>query len=324
MEQNNLIRYGAKDAHFEQSAQAGLPLARIILQERLLYEAVSEQGEIPLAVSGRFRRNAAHPGEYPVAGDWVLYSERGIEKVLPRSAFLARVAAGRDPYRQPIAANMDLLFVCMPADATYNRLKLERFLAAAMDSGARVVVLLTKADLCADVAGILADAAMLAPGADAVACTFSRPEGFDGARKYLVPGVTAALIGASGAGKSTLINRLAGTEIETQQVRRDGKGRHTTTRRELILLPDGGTLIDTPGMRSFALDDSDVASAFPEIDALAQRCRFRDCAHGSEPGCAVREAVASGKLDGRRLRSYLKLRAEEERHAIAASRSAKR
>ncbi|HPK16105.1 MAG: putative ribosome biogenesis GTPase RsgA [Firmicutes bacterium ADurb.Bin248] len=321
MDQNRLIPYGAKDAHFEHAAREGLPLGRVICQERLLYTVISEEGEILLAVTGRFRQSAAHPGEYPVAGDWVLFSERGIEKVLPRSGFLARVAAGNDPYRQPVAANMDVLFVCMPADSTYNRLKLERFLAAAAGSGARPVLLITKADLCADIGGLLADARALAAGADVVACTSSRPDGFDGARAYLGPGVTAALIGASGAGKSTLVNALAGTDIETQAVRQDGKGRHTTTRRELILLPRGGALIDTPGMRSFSLDDSDVASAFPEIDALARNCRFRDCAHGAEPGCAVRAALARGELDARRLRSYLKLHAEEERRARAVRRA---
>jgi len=155
LDQNRLIPYGAKDAHFEHAAREGLPLGRVICQERLLYTVISKEGEILLAVTGRFRQSAAHPGEYPVAGDWVLFSERGIEKVLPRSGFLARVAAGNDPYRQPVAANMDVLFVCMPADSTYNRLKLERFLAAAAGSGARPVLLITKADLCADIGGLL-------------------------------------------------------------------------------------------------------------------------------------------------------------------------
>ncbi|HWQ58284.1 MAG TPA: ribosome small subunit-dependent GTPase A [Clostridia bacterium] len=313
MESSILIRYGALDAHFEQARAQGLRLGRVERQEKLLYTIITEGGAEFLAVTGRFRHLAENPGQYPVAGDWVLFSARGIEALLPRQSFLVRVAAGAVPYPQPIAANMDILFVCMPADATYNPAMLERFLAAAVASGAKTVVVLTKADLCGTIEGRLAGVRAFAPNLDAVTCTSSRPDGFDPARAYMRPGVTAALIGMSGAGKSTLINALSGASIETQEVRKDGKGRHTTTRRELILLPAGGVLIDTPGMRELALETSDVASAFPELDALAKGCRFRDCAHGDEPGCAVREAVSRGEVDARRYHSYLKLLSEQNR-----------
>jgi len=313
LNQDILTLYGAKDAHFEQARRENLALARVICQERLCYTLATAAGEIPLGVAGAFRNRAENPSCYPVAGDWVLFSERGIEKVIERKTFLARVAAGKEPYPQPIAANMDCCFVCMPMDGTFNPSKIERFVAAAESSGAKTVVVLTKADLCGELEARLALIKTVAQGYEAILCTSARADGFDPARAYLKEGVTAALIGASGAGKSTLINALSGAALETQAVREDGKGRHTTTRRELILLPAGGVLIDTPGMRSLALEESDVGSAFPEIDALASSCRFRDCTHAHEPGCVVREALARGEIDERRYRSYLKLRVEEER-----------
>lgn len=313
LNQDILTRYGATDAHFNEARREGLSLARVICQERLCYTLATDAGEIPLGVAGAFRNKAEDPSFYPVAGDWVLFSERGIETILGRKTFLARVAAGSEPYPQPIAANMDYCFVCMPLDGTFNPSKIERFVAAAESSGAKTVVVLTKADLCEDREARLLLIRSIAPKCDAILCTSARADGFDPARAYLKEGVTAALIGASGAGKSTLINALSGADIQTQAVRTDGKGRHTTTRRELLLLPAGGVLIDTPGMRALALEESDVASAFSEIDALASACRFRGCAHACEPGCAVRAALARGEIDERRYRSYLKLRAEQER-----------
>ncbi len=171
--------------------------------------------------------------------------------------------------------------------------------------------MLTKADLCADAAAACEQTRARFPGAQVVACTAARPDGFDPLRAYLGAGVTAALLGGSGVGKTTLINALAGTALDTQAVRQDGKGRHTTTWRELILLPGGGILIDTPGMRALALEESDVALTFPDLDALAAHCRFSDCTHDKEPGCAVRAALEQGALDARRYRSYRKLLAEE-------------
>lgn len=324
MNQSILLRYGAKDAHFEEAARDGLALARVICQERLAYTLITADGELLLGVTGKFRHGAPDPSYYPVAGDWVLFSEKGIERVISRNTFLTRVAAGNIPYPQPIAANMDLCFVCMPLDGTFNASRLERFVSAAQSSGAQTVVVLTKSDLCGLPEEMLAAARSAAPGLDVVPCTFARGDGYDRIRSYLKEGITAALIGASGVGKSTIINALSDAALETQAVREDGKGRHTTTHRALILLPSGGILIDTPGMRSFALDDSDVASAFLEIDALASACRFRDCTHTQEPGCAVREALAQGRLDERRYRSYLKLSAEEARREKQRAQELKR
>ncbi len=316
METNTLKRCGAKDIHFAQAQQASLALGRVISQSHGEYTLLTEDGEILLSVTGKFRHEAENPACFPIAGDWVLLSPRGIERLLPRETFLARMAAGPVPYVQPIAANMDVCFVCMALDSGYNPAKLERFLSAAEKSGARVVTVLTKADLCADLNGALGAARALCPGADVIACTCETKDGFDAARAYMKEGVTAVLVGASGAGKSTLINALLGADaLETQAVRRDGKGRHTTTRRELILLPSGGLVIDTPGMRSLALEESDVGAVFPEMEELASQCRFRDCTHTHEPGCAVQGALARGEIDARRYKSYLKLMEEQKRRA---------
>ncbi len=318
LENDMLARYGAKETHFNAAKSAGLALGRAICQNRGEYTLAAQNGEIACAVTGRFRHGAENPSLFPVAGDWVLFSQRGIEALLPRETFLCRVAAGKDPYPQPIAANMDVCFVCMPLDSTYNPSKLERFLAAAEKSGAKIVVTLTKADLCADPGQKLAEARALSPGCEAILCSSVSEGGFGAARAYLKTGVTAALIGASGVGKSTLINGLSGGDaLETFAVRKDGKGRHTTTRRELLLLPSGGVLIDTPGMRSLALEESDVGAVFPEIEEIARKCRFRDCAHAREPGCAVRAALARGEIDERRYASYLKLKQEELRRERA-------
>lgn len=306
--------YGAVQAHFDTASREGLALARVILQERRLYTLITEEGERNAYVTGRFAHEAAGPADYPVAGDWALVSDRGIERLLARRTLIERAAAGKEGYDQPIAANMDVCFVCIPADDV-NMRKLERFLSATAASGAAVAVLLTKADLCADIGEAAKTVGQALPDADIVPCTSRTPDGYDRARAYLRPGVTAALMGASGVGKSTLINALAGTALETGETGFGGRGRHTTTHRELILTPTGGVLIDTPGMREFALSSADVEGAFADIDALAQECRFIDCSHICEPGCAVRRALDGGALDRGRYESYIKLRTENERRA---------
>jgi ribosome biogenesis GTPase len=268
--------------------------------------------------------------ELPTVGDWVTLDAVGpdtgvIRAVLPRRSLCARMAAGRTPLPQAIAASLDTIFICMALNGDFNPRRLERYLTLAWDSGATPVVVLTKADLCADIPGRLAALHAVAAGADVVVCSAENASGLDAVAAYTGAGQTVAFIGASGAGKSTLINRLAGQELlATGAVRAgDDRGRHTTTYRSLIPLPGGGVVIDTPGMRELQLLSGDTARAFEDITALAGQCRFADCTHTGEPGCAVRAAIDRGALPEGRLTSFLKLRREELRADKNARHQAK-
>ncbi len=260
-------------------------------------------------------------------GDWVaLARPEGhdlaiVEAVLPRTSVFTRKDPGDHAVEQVVVANVDTVFVVQSlAPRGPNLARLERELVLAWESGAQPVVLLTKPDLVDDPEALRAEAATVALGVDLhVVCPITG-EGFDILAGYLGPGRTVAFFGASGVGKSTIVNRLVGTDVqETAEVRdADGKGRHTTVAREMFFIPGGGIVIDTPGMRALALWNAEegIASAFPDVEELAGGCRFADCAHTVEPGCAVREAVEAGTLPARRLESYLALREELERLAV--------
>ena len=316
---NQLKTYGADDRFFDEAARyPAMHLARVVSQYRDLYRLVTENGEGLAELSGKLRHETTRLYDLPAVGDFVAAdretTEGGhavIHHVLPRKSVFTRSAVGLTGEAQVVAANIDIVFLCMSLNRDYNPSRLERYLSVAWDSGARPVVVLTKSDLCAALPAVLAEVSALAPGADVVTASRLDEASVDIIRGYLRPGVTGAFIGSSGVGKSTLINLLAGAELlETSGVRQDGKGRHTTTRRELLLLPRGGLVIDTPGMRELGAETVDLSSSFADIDELAAQCRFRDCAHGAEPGCAVREAVAAGALEARRLENYLKLQKE--------------
>ena len=294
---------------------------RVISQDKEFYRVVTEaDGRECLArVSGAFRYRATSPSDFPTVGDYVMV-EVGegsgvavIGELLPRTSAFLRKAAGTGQTEQMVAANIDTVFLCMALNNDFNLRRLERYLSIGWDSGAVPVVVLTKTDLCGDLEEKRLAVAEVAIGADVVETTALEDGGTDVLKPYLAPEKTGAVLGSSGVGKSTLINRLLGEErLATGGLRNDDKGHHTTTRRQLLTLPNGCTVIDTPGMRELGMWDAGegIDRTFADIEALAEQCRFRDCTHGSEPGCAVRQAVEDGTLSPERLASYEKLKTE--------------
>jgi ribosome biogenesis GTPase len=294
-------------------------LARVIAQHRNGYRLHDGMAEFGAQPAPRFLRRAADPGERPAVGDFVLVTATGapvIEQVLPRRTLLSRAAAGERHVRQIIAANIDTVFVLMGLDGDFNPRRIERYLALIQGSGAVPVVVLTKIDKVDDAALAQAKAELRAalPTVELHMVNAKDSASISPLLVHLQPGDTAVLVGSSGAGKSTLTNTLLGVERQaTAAVRdNDSRGRHTTTHRALIQLPGGGCLIDTPGMRELKLTgDEDLgAASFADIETLALQCRFGDCGHSNEPGCAVLAALGSGQLDPERWNAYLKLRGE--------------
>jgi ribosome biogenesis GTPase len=311
---------------FRPFEQEGLAPARVAVEHRIEYVVYTEHGELRAELSGKLR----HDEEHPAVGDWLAIAPRPdegratIHAVLPRRSAFVRKVAWTETKPQVVAANVDVVFVVCGLDANYNTRRLERFLTLAWESGAQPIVLLTKADLCDDVASRVLEIESIAFGVPVYAVSAPRGDGVDTVRSHVPHGRTAALLGSSGVGKSTLVNALVGEELlATQEIREDGRGRHTTTHRQLVRLPGGGLVLDTPGMRELQLWDADsgLESTFQDVESLAAQCRFADCAHGREPGCAVREALASGTLDVERFESWRKLQRELER--LAAKQDAR-
>lgn len=290
-------------------------VARVISQERGIYEIISDRGSARAAVSGKFRFQTDAVSEYPAVGDFVLYTpnENGqavINEVLPRKSVFLRKAAGTSNREQVVAANVDTIFLCMSLNRDYNLRRLERYLSVAWDSGAMPVIVLTKYDLCGEPESRRKEVEEIALGVDILMTSDRREDGFVSLYKYLKEGQTVAFIGSSGVGKSTLINRLLGEEtLAINGLRSDDKGKHTTTHRELIKLPGKGMVIDTPGMRELGMWDSaeGVEKAFGDIEELIRMCRFRNCTHTTEPGCAVIEALRCGTISEERYHSFKKL-----------------
>ena len=322
----NLERLGAT-AELRASLAPDLTLARVTVSHRDQYRLIADSGDLDAEPSGSLWYNAATRSAMPVVGDWVgarvINEEQAIvEAVLPRGTLFARRAPGGREDQQPIAANIDLVFLVCGLDGDFNLRRLERYLTLAVESGARAVVVLNKSDLCADVGTRIEEAAAVAGAAPVVAVHTRSGEGIGPLLRFLGDGRTVALLGSSGVGKSSLVNCLLGEErLRTAEVREsDSRGRHTTTHRELIALPGGGALIDTPGMRELQLwaGEDAVDEAFDEIARLAAECRYRDCRHAGEQGCAVQSAVADGRLAPERWESYRKLRGEAQWHEAMA------
>ncbi|HEV2010812.1 MAG TPA: ribosome small subunit-dependent GTPase A [Candidatus Limnocylindria bacterium] len=300
--------------------------ARVATQHRGGYVLSSADGETAAVVSGRFRHETQVPADFPVVGDWVLASDGVIHAVLARRTAFSRKTNLGLVEEQIAAANVDVVFVVAALDTEPNLRRLERYLTVAYESGAEPVVLLSKADLCADIDAAVAVVGEIAPGTPVHAVSARTGDALGVLATYCRPGRTAVFLGPSGVGKTTLLNLLTGTDRPTAAVREDGRGRHTTTHRELVLVDGRGVLIDTPGMRELQLWDGDagLSAVFGDIDALADACRFADCAHGTEPGCAIRAAIEAGTLDPERYASYRKLEREEahvtkKRDALAQS-----
>lgn len=318
--QHELISWGW-NPYFENQItpdDTHLTFARVIETQRGKVKLAGPFGERWGVPSGKLRFDALSPADLPAAGDWAGIhlppdGDAVIERLLTRRGALSRRAAGTRSEEQPVAVNVDVGFVVASLNRDLNPRRIERYLALVYNGGVKPVILLSKADLAApeDRAAAMAEISSAAPGVAIHVVSAATGEGLDGLRAELAPGITAVLLGSSGAGKSTLVNALAGAVVQqTQDIRSgDDRGRHTTTARTLIPLPSGALLIDTPGLRELQLWDSadGVAETFGEIATLAAGCRFRDCRHEHEPGCAVHGALEKGELDEARLASYHKL-----------------
>jgi ribosome biogenesis GTPase / thiamine phosphate phosphatase len=308
------------EAAFRPFAEQGLTPARVAIEYNHLLRLYTTSGDVRAQHSGKLLHSAVGRHAMAAVGDWVAIrrnpGERTavIEAILPRRTHFSRKAAGELTEQQVVAANLDVVFIVMGLDRDYNPRRLERYLVLVQDSGARPQVLLSKADLVPDVAPQIAECEAVAPGADVYAVSVRDGRGLDRVKGALLAGQTGALLGSSGAGKSTLINHLLGSEVlATGAVRAsDQRGRHTTRHRQLVPMPGGGLLIDTPGMRELQLwtAPETTTTSFEDIDALAPGCHFTDCRHRSEPRCAVRAAVEDGRLDASRLESFHKLQDE--------------
>ncbi len=321
---------------FEPYAQRGLKAGRVVLQRQHRYALRHSGGELAAELAGRLLHHAEATAELPAVGDWVAFDHpQGhpgaiIHAVLPRRTQLSRKVAGRRAVEQVVAANVDTILLVMGLDGDFNLRRLERLLVTAWESGARPIVVLNKADLAEDLDGQRRAVAALVPGVEVLVTSCISGRGIDRVQPFLAAGETVVLIGSSGVGKSSLINRLAGREVmDTGAVRAsDDRGRHTTTHRQLIALSSGALLIDSPGIRELVpwSGVEGLGGAFEDIQALAVGCRFRDCTHQGEPGCAVTQSVTEGRLEAGRLRNYRdlekELRALEIRRDKAARRAA--
>lgn len=317
---SELVSFGWTD-HFSRHFVdgSGFEPARVITEHRTGYQVQTDTGECFARIAGKLRHTAASQAELPAVGDWVVLQTAGddsdavIHRVLPRKSRFSRKVAGDRTDEQVVAANVDTVWIVSSLDRDFSLRRIERYLTLAWESGASPVIVLTKSDLCDDVGRYALQVESIAVATPVHSTSSITREGLCELNVYFKDHATVALMGSSGVGKSALINALAGESLQlTGGLRDDGRGRHTTTYRQLIRLAGGGLIIDTPGMRELQLWDGggSLADVFVEIEELAQGCRFSDCRHAGEPGCAVAAAIAEGQLEESRLQSYHKLQRE--------------
>ncbi|HEY9613551.1 ribosome small subunit-dependent GTPase A [Allocoleopsis sp.] len=306
--------------NFDSHWQEGYTVGRVVLEHKNTYILYTENGELSADVTGKMQYRASGRQDFPAVGDWVVISIRLTEKratihaILPRKSTFSRKTVGAKTEEQIIATNIDTVFLVSGLDRDFNPRRIERYLLLVWESGANPVIILNKADLCDDIEGCREEVETIALGVPIIVLSAVNNQGLDALTPYLSKGQTVALLGSSGVGKSTITNQLVGKTVQAvQEVRQgDDKGRHTTTHRELILLPSSGLLIDTPGMREIQIwaGDESLQETFADIKNIALQCRFHDCKHEQEPGCAVRHALENGTLDYQRFLNHQKLQKE--------------
>ncbi len=315
---NQIEKYGLSEQYKNLATMyTNMTVARVLRQDKGQYRIVTSQGVFTAEVSGKFRYETGQLVDFPTVGDFVMVTNDGvgdlaiIHHVLKRKSLFVRTAVGVKGQAQAIAANIDIVFICMSLNENYNLSRLERYLSIAWDSEAKPVVLLTKSDLCEDLQGCVREVERVSSYADVI--TLSKyDEDIEGKlSSYLNTGSTMAFIGSSGVGKSTLINKLLGEErLATADIGKGAKGRHTTTGKEMYISSQGDVLIDTPGMRELGAQSVNLSNTFDDIEELAGECRYSDCSHTAEKGCAILRAIEEDVLDKRRYDSYLKLKKE--------------
>lgn len=297
-------------------------IGRICAEYKENYKLFSNFGELNAVISGKFRKNCETREDFPAVGDWILFdyieneNKAIIQEVCPRKSKFSRKVAGQQTQEQIIASNVDFAFIVCALNYDFNLRRIERYLSLIWQSGATPVVVLTKTDLCLDVQDKFLEVINIAFGVDVHAISNISTEGIDVLQKYFVNNKTVVLLGSSGVGKSSLINNLANEEIMKVNVLRNGidKGQHTTTHKQMLILPKGGLIIDTPGIRELQLWDADdgISQTFSDIEELAKSCKFSNCTHTNEPGCAIQKAIEEGLLDKSRFENYLKVQKEQE------------